>query len=61
VQQLLTAKQVAGRCNISLPMVYILRQEYSIPYVKFGPRSFRFPADDLEIWLKSKLEMPDRG
>lgn len=52
---LLRAEEVAVRLRLSKAWVYELVKRREIPHVKFGNRAVRFPEEEIERWLASRL------
>ena len=60
MDQLLTVAQVAQRLQISEKSVYRLAQRGELPGLKVGG-SWRFRADDIELWIDRQVERGGRG
>jgi hypothetical protein len=67
--QYLTPKQVAARLNVNTECLrYWRRRGTGPPWVRLGPKTIRYPAPDLEMWIvnvegqqESKVEMGRRS
>ncbi len=58
MSELLTAPEVARRLRLSVPYIYSLAAAGLIPCVRFGERAIRFPADEVDEWLRQRIERP---
>lgn len=51
----LTKKEVAEMLNCSIRQVDYLRENYSLPWMRFGD-TVRFDANDLQAWIESQKQ-----
>ncbi len=52
---LLRAEEVAERFRVSRAWVYELAKRGELPSVRFGHRAVRFPAEQVEVWLRERM------
>lgn len=62
--ELLRAREVAARLNVSRSAAYALMANGTLPVIKLGPRSIRVPRRALDSWIEARTlasSCPDAG
>lgn len=53
-KKMLTYPELAAVLNVPLGTLYSLKSRGELPFVRLGRRLIRFPADQIEKWIKER-------